>query len=132
MLMKDTKCICTEGSLLEPNKFWYFFLTFFFSFDSYYNSELLQVKWKILKEKIKTLYQIMLHRLFSQNAILHLELLDLQIWLIIIGLNDKLYEIKELLTQVGSKMLVQKWQKLHQFSPHIFTGELKQLYQRII
>lgn len=48
----------------------------------------------------------MLHRLFSQNAILHLELLDLQIWLIIIGLNDKLYEIKVLLTQVGSKMLV--------------------------
>lgn len=48
----------------------------------------------------------MLHRLFSQNAILHLELLDLQIWLIITGLNDKLYEIKELLTQVGSKMLV--------------------------
>lgn len=58
----------------------------------------------IFKEKIKTLYQI--HRLFSQNAILHSEWLDLDIWLIIVGLNDKLYEIKELHTQVGSKMFV--------------------------
>lgn len=39
----------------------------------------------------------MLHRLFSQNAIFHSELLDLHTPLITVGLNYTLHEIKILL-----------------------------------
>lgn len=55
----------------------------------------------------------MLHRLFSQNAIFHSELLDLHIFVITVGLNCKLYEIKRLLTVAGSKIFVKKWKKPH-------------------